>query len=242
MLKIKMWSFAAALALVLGLSACQGELVPGDVDDTAQVTGAAGAPEGSPAERTGQPDDDSAAGTADVTASPGEVQSRGAQPGQGTERPGEGTAVPDDRSGGDDQDDQPVSGIPATDPAGEVTPQVTAAAREGGLPITGACVTGLTIDELNFRGEEVFSGLCADCHGAEGEGRDDAPALTGNEEVNEEDVRDFIEEVLDEDDHNFISESSDEDLAAALTYVRNHFGDGFVDVICPEDVRAERED
>ena len=244
MVKTKVWKLAAVLTLALALSACQGELVPGVGDDTAQVTEAVGAPEDRPEEGAG-------AETAAETAPPEGVPSREgtsqaggetAPPLQGTEQPGEGAAETDGGSGGDDLDDQAVSGIPATDPAGEVTPQVTAPAVDEGLPITGACLTGLTIDELNARGENVYQGLCADCHGEEGEGLDAAPALIGNEEVNEEDVRELIEEVVEEDEHDYVPEASDEDLAAALTYVRNHFGNGFVEVVCPEQVRAERSD
>ena len=97
-----------------------------------------------------------------------------------------------------------------------------------------------TRDELMELGENVYAAQCATCHQADGQGLAPAfPALAGSGIANGP-LSDNIEIVLNGRDGtamqawgNMLSES---DIAAALTYTRNAFGNKTGDVVQPQSV------
>ena len=97
-----------------------------------------------------------------------------------------------------------------------------------------------TRDELMELGENVYAAQCATCHQADGQGLAPAfPALAGSGITNGP-LNDNIEIVLNGRDGtamqawgNMLSES---DIAAALTYTRNAFGNKTGDVVQPQSI------
>ena len=97
-----------------------------------------------------------------------------------------------------------------------------------------------TRDELMELGENVYAAQCATCHQADGQGLAPAfPALAGSGIANGP-LSDNIEIVLNGRDGtamqawgNMLSES---DIAAALTYTRNAFGNKTGDVVQPQSI------
>jgi cytochrome c oxidase subunit 2 len=97
-----------------------------------------------------------------------------------------------------------------------------------------------TRDELMTLGENVYAAQCATCHQADGQGLAPAfPALAGSGIANGP-LNDNIEIVLNGREGtamqawgNMLSES---DIAAALTYTRNAFGNETGDVVQPQSI------
>ena len=97
-----------------------------------------------------------------------------------------------------------------------------------------------TRDELMELGENVYAAQCATCHQADGQGLAPAfPALAGSGIANGP-LNDNIEIVLQGREGtamqawgNMLSES---DIAAALTYTRNAFGNATGDVVQPQTI------
>lgn len=97
-----------------------------------------------------------------------------------------------------------------------------------------------TRDELMELGENVYAAQCATCHQADGQGLAPAfPALAGSGITNGP-LNDNIEIVLQGREGtamqawgNMLSES---DIAAALTYTRNAFGNATGDVVQPQTI------
>jgi mono/diheme cytochrome c family protein len=83
--------------------------------------------------------------------------------------------------------------------------------------------------DLMSAGAKLFSENCAVCHGADGEGTGNAPALDGNGFV--ESRAGVINQVLwGNSDHGmppFADVLSDEDIAAVSTYVRNAWSNDY---------------
>jgi cytochrome c oxidase subunit 2 len=97
-----------------------------------------------------------------------------------------------------------------------------------------------TREELMGHGEEVYATQCATCHQASGGGIEPAfPALVGSPIVNGP-VRDHIDLVLNGKEGTAMQAwggmLSATDIAAALTYTRNAFGNETGDVIQPSTI------
>lgn len=98
-----------------------------------------------------------------------------------------------------------------------------------------------TKDELIARGEEVYNQQCATCHQADGAGVEPAfPALAGSDFVNGP-AADQIQLVLNGKPGTAMAAFGDllseNDIAAAITYTRNSFGNTAGDVVQPADVK-----
>ena len=100
-------------------------------------------------------------------------------------------------------------------------------------------------DDLMARGEEVYNAQCAVCHQATGEGMPPAfPSLAGSELVNGP-AADQINLVLNgkpgtamQAFGNLLSET---DIAAAITYTRNSFGNTAGDAVQPAEVKSMKQ-
>jgi len=100
-------------------------------------------------------------------------------------------------------------------------------------------------DDLMARGEEVYNAQCAVCHQATGEGMPPAfPSLAGSELVNGA-AADQINLVLNgkpgtamQAFGNLLSET---DIAAAITYTRNSFGNTAGDAVQPAEVKSMKQ-
>jgi cytochrome c oxidase subunit 2 len=101
-----------------------------------------------------------------------------------------------------------------------------------------------TRDELMNKGADVYAAQCATCHQAEGEGLAPAfPALAGNNVVTGP-VGQHIDVVLHGREGTAMQAwgnmLSDSDIAAALTYTRNAFGNETGDVVQPQTIARIR--
>jgi cytochrome c oxidase subunit 2 len=97
-----------------------------------------------------------------------------------------------------------------------------------------------TRDELMVLGENVYAAQCATCHQADGQGLAPAfPALAGSDIANGP-LNNFIEVVLQGREGTAMQAwgnmLSDSDIAAALTYTRNAFGNEAGDVVQPQTI------
>jgi cytochrome c oxidase subunit 2 len=97
-----------------------------------------------------------------------------------------------------------------------------------------------TRDELMATGENVYAAQCATCHQADGQGLAPAfPALAGST-VTQGPVEDHIQVVLNGREGTAMQAwgnmLSDSDIAAALTYTRNAFGNETGDVVQPQTI------
>jgi cytochrome c oxidase subunit 2 len=97
-----------------------------------------------------------------------------------------------------------------------------------------------TLDELMETGEDVYAAQCATCHQVDGQGLAPAfPALAGST-VTRGPVDQHIEVVLHGREGTAMQAwgnmLSDSDIAAALTYTRNAFGNATGDVVQPQTI------
>ncbi len=105
--------------------------------------------------------------------------------------------------------------------------------------------TEWTMDQLMAKGEEVYNSQCAVCHQANGSGMAPAfPALAGSELVVGP-AADQIELVLNGKPGTamqaFGGLLSETDIAAAITYTRNSFGNSVGDVVQPATVKSMKQ-
>lgn len=131
---------------------------------------------------------------------------------------------------------------PATTTAVPSAPE-TAATEPGAMEATqpaagdgsaaGTCVS-VDTNQLMTAGQTLYTDQCASCHGEQGEGMGDFPALTGNAMVTGEDVVQLVTGYFAVDAHP--KTLSQEDLSALLSYTRGSFGNTGT-VICPEDIQ-----
>lgn len=101
-----------------------------------------------------------------------------------------------------------------------------------------------TLDELNARGEAVYTANCAACHQANGQGLPPAfPALDGSK-VAKGSKQGHIEMVLNGKPGTamaaFGAQLSDTDIAAVVAYERNAWSNKLGEVIQPAEVKALR--
>jgi len=116
-------------------------------------------------------------------------------------------------------------------------------AQEVDQPIQASNIT-LSQQDLMQRGETVYNQQCAVCHQANGEGMNTIfPALAGSE-VATGPVQTHLDVVINgrpgTQMQAFGQLLNDDDLAAALTYTRNAWGNNTQDNVQPKDVRAAR--
>ena len=95
-------------------------------------------------------------------------------------------------------------------------------------------------DELMTLGENVYSAQCATCHQADGQGLAPAfPALAGSD-IATGPLQDHIDVVLNGREGTAMQAwsgmLSETDIAAALTYTRNAFGNETGDVVQPQTI------
>ena len=96
--------------------------------------------------------------------------------------------------------------------------------------------------ELMAKGEEVYNAQCATCHQADGSGMPPAfPALAGSDVVNGS-IADQVELVVNGNPGTamqaFGNLLSDADIAAAITYTRNSFGNSSGGLVQPAEVKS----
>ena len=105
--------------------------------------------------------------------------------------------------------------------------------------------TEWTKEQLMAKGEEVYNTQCATCHLPTGAGMPPAfPALAGSEFVNGP-AEAQIDLVLNGKPgtamHAFGKLLSETDIAAAITYTRNSFGNTAGDVVQPAQVKSMKQ-
>jgi cytochrome c oxidase subunit 2 len=98
------------------------------------------------------------------------------------------------------------------------------------------------LDDLLVRGEKVYAGTCQACHQANGKGAGPILPLDGSAIVNDGDKTKQIQVVLN--GRNAMpawkSQMSDTDVAAVITFTKNHWGNKTGQVVQPAEVLAQR--
>lgn len=98
---------------------------------------------------------------------------------------------------------------------------------------TGSTCVGVDTQALMTAGQAVYTESCAGCHGAQGEGQGDNPALAANQDMTVADAAALVQAYFAVDAHP--KTLSVDDLAGALTYVRSSFGNTAT-AICPDQI------
>jgi cytochrome c oxidase subunit 2 len=102
----------------------------------------------------------------------------------------------------------------------------------------------LSMDELKSKGEAVYKANCLACHQANGQGiKGVFPALDGSPIATVKTrITEHIHQVIYGKNNMpaFGEQLSDTDIAAVVTYERNHWGNKTGDIIQPKDVAASR--
>jgi cytochrome c oxidase subunit II len=99
-----------------------------------------------------------------------------------------------------------------------------------------------TIADLEARGEKVYGGTCAACHQANGKGAGPILPLDGSPIVNDPDKTKQIHVVLNGRNGMpaWKSQLSDTDIAAVITYTKNHWSNHTGQLVQPAEVLAQR--
>ena len=100
-----------------------------------------------------------------------------------------------------------------------------------------------TMDEIMVRGEKVYMANCAACHQANGKGAGPIKALDGDPIVNDPDSGKQIHVVLAGQNNGAMpswKHLSDTDLAAVITFTKNHWSNKTGKLVQPADVLAAR--
>jgi cytochrome c oxidase subunit 2 len=99
-----------------------------------------------------------------------------------------------------------------------------------------------TLPEMVARGEKVYAGNCAQCHQANGKGGGAIKALDGSPVVQDADKNKQLHIVLKGTDKGMPSwqAMSDTELAAVVTYTKNHWSNATGQIVQPADVAAAR--
>jgi cytochrome c oxidase subunit 2 len=99
------------------------------------------------------------------------------------------------------------------------------------------------LDDLVARGEKVYAGNCAACHQANGKGAGPIKALDGDPIVLDTDKAKQIHVVLNGQANGAMpswKQLSDTDLAAVITFTKNHWSNKTGQIVQPADVLAQR--
>jgi cytochrome c oxidase subunit 2 len=100
-----------------------------------------------------------------------------------------------------------------------------------------------TMDEILVRGEKVYMANCAACHQANGKGAGPIKALDGDVVVLDEDKTKQIHVVLEGQNNGAMpawKALSDTDIAAVITFTKNHWSNKTGQLVQPADVQAAR--
>jgi cytochrome c oxidase subunit 2 len=99
-----------------------------------------------------------------------------------------------------------------------------------------------TLPELVARGEKVYNGNCAQCHQANGKGGGAIKALDGSPVVLDQDKNKQLAIVLKGTDKGMPSwqAMNDTELAAVVTFTKNHWSNATGQVVQPGEVAAAR--
>jgi cytochrome c oxidase subunit 2 len=98
-----------------------------------------------------------------------------------------------------------------------------------------------TLADLQARGEKVYNGTCAACHQANGKGAGPILPLDGSPIVNDPDKTKQIHVVLNGRNAMPAWKSmSDTDLAAVITFTKNHWSNHTGQIVQPAEVLAQR--
>jgi cytochrome c oxidase subunit 2 len=99
-----------------------------------------------------------------------------------------------------------------------------------------------TLPEMVARGEKVYAGNCAQCHQANGKGGGAIKPLDGSPVVQDADKNKQLHIVLKGTDKGMPSwqAMSDTELAAVVTYTKNHWSNSTGQLVQPADVAAAR--
>ncbi len=100
-----------------------------------------------------------------------------------------------------------------------------------------------TMDEILVRGEKVYLANCAACHQASGKGAGPIKALDGDVVVLDEDKTKQIHVLLQGQNNGAMPSwkaLSDTDIAAVITFTKNHWSNKTGQLVQPADVQAAR--
>lgn len=99
-----------------------------------------------------------------------------------------------------------------------------------------------TMDDIMARGEKVYASNCAACHQANGKGAGPILPLDGSAIVNDADKTKQIAVVLNGRNAmpSWKSQLSDTEIAAVITYTKNHWSNKTGQLVQPADVVAQR--
>jgi cytochrome c oxidase subunit 2 len=99
-----------------------------------------------------------------------------------------------------------------------------------------------TLDEIMKRGEKVYAANCAACHQANGKGAGPILPLDGSPIVNDADKAKQIQVVLNGRNAmpSWKATLSDTDIAAVISFTKNHWSNHTGQVVQPSEVLAQR--
>jgi mono/diheme cytochrome c family protein len=117
---------------------------------------------------------------------------------------------------------------------GDAASPTTAAGGDAGAGAGAAAnCAGVDTTALVSSGQAAYSERCASCHGAQGEGQGDFPAIAGNTAVTGDDVAGLVNSYFAVDAHP--KDVTPEQLAGLFSYARSNFGNTAA-VVCPSDI------
>jgi mono/diheme cytochrome c family protein len=117
--------------------------------------------------------------------------------------------------------------------AATAAPTTAAGGTAGGGAGSDEVCVGVDTVQLASAGQALYEQRCASCHGAQGEGMGDFPALAGDANLTTTNAADLVAAYFAVDAHP--KDISADDFAGMFTYVRGAFGNN-APVVCPSDV------
>jgi mono/diheme cytochrome c family protein len=119
-------------------------------------------------------------------------------------------------------------------PATTEAPAATEAATTAPGASAAACnLTQEQEQQLVSAGETLYTATCVACHGAEGKGQGNFPALSSNPDVTAEDPEAMLAVLLNPQIHPFVNQLDSEQIASVVSYIRSAFGNQ-ASTICAE--------
>jgi mono/diheme cytochrome c family protein len=86
-------------------------------------------------------------------------------------------------------------------------------------------------------GNQVYTDMCAGCHGPAGEGQASFPALTGNANVTAQDATQLVTNFFNLQAHPFLADMTPDQIAQVLSYTRVTFGNN-ASVVCSDIIES----
>lgn len=139
---------------------------------------------------------------------------------------------------------EPISAALSSLTATVQPPQATPVAAT--VPAVASAKPGepMTKDQAMDKGKQVYADTCAGCHGENGEGVEGTfPPLKGSKVAKgpvDMHIRIVLKGVADTAMQAWGESMSDEDIAAAITFERNAWGNGTGDLVQPAAIKAAR--